>query len=814
MRRLGVDRYRVEEGGVRLSVGVERLGPPTRERGLETEEWRLSTDGASWRTLSLVQGRAHHVEVEGVPHRFTRDHQGLVRGPGPGHRGLGGGRAGRRGPGRAAPARARGHEDGDLGGRASRGAGARGRGAAQRPGRSRRPPGPHRPRAAARGRSSRGAGCTSTPSGRPGAGPRRAGDRRSTSSGGCFWASTSMPPACARCSRAGAERGGGRGLHPRGGVAPRHLHRRVLALPPPGGRGLPRRGDGERGVPVHLPPRPRRPGRRAAADASSPSSERALAHYGVTDLDPSPELEESLHRLCKAHQREEQLVAPVSLLLDRILETGQAALEAVPELPALLDRVTAATQSRYPAVNDLAREVRFRLVEKPLLERVRAEALAEAEAHVEALRASADVDERASHVEGLVRCPSRWRGCARSGSVDAPPVLESALLEVLLRRFYRIRAPRGRPDRGRRRPPRGQRRLRPRGAGPAGPGHPRRRGRARREPVSPGPRGGGGPRGDRPRGRRVRVASRRAWETPTRTPPPSAPRSRPASLARPFHRMVCVVAGPGAVQHFTFRPAPDGGYVEETLYRDAHPMIGQAPAARAAPALRARAPALGRRRLRLPGGGQGEPPGRAPVRGGRGPGPDPGPRCLGRRGPAARARADAPRGPGCGPPGPGPPAPGRRLVGNRVLLHVWPVLDLPDSELHAFVDRYAPVTDGLALEGVTIQGRVPDPEGGPPRPTVLFLAKPPGRPAIVRREELERRADPAAERVRPEGRASRPAGPRLPLRAGEDVGPGGAMPWRATSLPASSWSTTSTTTGGCSPSTGPSGRTRPTSSWG
>jgi len=99
---------------------------------------------------------------------------------------------------------------------------------------------------------------------------------------------------------------------------------------------------------------------------------RALAHYGVSDLDLSPELEKSLHRLCKAHQREEQLVAPVSLLLDRILEAGQSALEAVPELPSLLDRVTAATQSRYPAVNDQAREVRFRLVEKPLLERVRA----------------------------------------------------------------------------------------------------------------------------------------------------------------------------------------------------------------------------------------------------------------------------------------------------------------------------------------------------------------------------------------------------------------------------------------------------------
>ena len=51
--------------------------------------------------------------------------------------------------------------------------------------------------------------------------------------------------------------------------------------------------------------------------------QRALRHYGVTDLSRSPELEESLYRICKAHQREEQLAAPVSLLLERFLE-GEA----------------------------------------------------------------------------------------------------------------------------------------------------------------------------------------------------------------------------------------------------------------------------------------------------------------------------------------------------------------------------------------------------------------------------------------------------------------------------------------------------------
>ena len=45
-----------------------------------------------------------------------------------------------------------------------------------------------------------------------------------------------------------------------------------------------------------------------------------------------------------------------------------------------------------------------------------------------------------------------------------------------------------------------------------------------------------------------------------------------------------------------------------------------------------------------------------------------------------------------------------------MILHVWPVLDLSDEDLHAFVGRYAPATEGLGLEGVTIQGRVPGEE--------------------------------------------------------------------------------------------------------
>jgi acetyl-CoA carboxylase carboxyltransferase component len=199
--------------------------------------------------------------------------------------------------------------------------------------------------------------------------------------------------------------------------------------------------------------------------------------------------------------------------------------------------------------------------------------------------------------------------------------------------------------------------------------------------------------------------------------------------------MVVVVAGPGEVQHFTFRPAPDGGYAEDTLYRDAHPMMGK----------RLQLERLKNFDLeRLPSDADvfvfravakenprderlftvAEVRDLTPVRDASGDIvqlPQLERMLLEALGAVRRVQARRP--------------PGRRLHGNRVILLVWPVLDISDAELHAFVDRYASATEGLGLDEVTIQGRAPDPAGGPARPAVVHLAKPPGRPAVVRREE-------------------------------------------------------------------------------
>ncbi|MCI0693698.1 ATP-grasp domain-containing protein [candidate division KSB1 bacterium] len=72
--RLGLLHYRIDVDGQRLHVFAESLG---------NSEWRLTIGGESYRVLSMVQGHPHLIEVNGVPHRLSRDHLGVIRAPSP-----------------------------------------------------------------------------------------------------------------------------------------------------------------------------------------------------------------------------------------------------------------------------------------------------------------------------------------------------------------------------------------------------------------------------------------------------------------------------------------------------------------------------------------------------------------------------------------------------------------------------------------------------------------------------------------------------------------------------------------------------------
>ena len=73
---------------------------------------------------------------------------------------------------------------------------------------------------------------------------------------------------------------------------------------------------------------------------------------------------------------------------------------------------------------------------------------------------------------------------------------------------------------------------------------------------------------------------------------------------------------------------------------------------------------------------------------------------------------------------------------NRVLLYVWPVVDLPLDEFDDVVGRLAPRTEGLGIEQVLVQFRAApalfDGATSEPREMLLRLSRPPGAGLTVR----------------------------------------------------------------------------------
>ncbi|SNS24583.1 Acetyl/propionyl-CoA carboxylase, alpha subunit [Geodermatophilus saharensis] len=173
---------------------------------------------------------------------------------------------------------------------------------------------------------------------------------------------------------------------------------------------------------------------------------RALAHYGfdrgVPDLEPGPALEEAVHRVFLAQQRTAEQLPAVSALLDRWLTADR-----LPDGPSraevgeVLDRLVVATQLRHPSVGNLARAVRFRHFEEPVVRAARQEVLDRAARLLEELDeagARGDTAESIRRMEALVASPEPLvrllaQRLGRTTSVPDP------VLEVLTRRYYRSR---------------------------------------------------------------------------------------------------------------------------------------------------------------------------------------------------------------------------------------------------------------------------------------------------------------------------------------------------------------------------------------
>jgi acetyl/propionyl-CoA carboxylase alpha subunit/acetyl-CoA carboxylase carboxyltransferase component len=166
---------------------------------------------------------------------------------------------------------------------------------------------------------------------------------------------------------------------------------------------------------------------------------RVLRHYGVADLGPSPELEEAVYRVFLAQQRAADQIPVVTALLERWLleEDGSTGLSR-DELREVLDRLVVATQLRFPAVGDLARSIRFRFFDQPLILEAREQVYAAVreqlhylDDHPDAADYTQRIEAMAASSEPLIRLLAQRIGIKSSG-------LEP-MLEVLTRRYYKVR---------------------------------------------------------------------------------------------------------------------------------------------------------------------------------------------------------------------------------------------------------------------------------------------------------------------------------------------------------------------------------------
>ena len=176
---------------------------------------------------------------------------------------------------------------------------------------------------------------------------------------------------------------------------------------------------------------------------------RALAHYGIAGLDRSPALEEAAFRLFLAHQRAGDHIPVITAVLRQIDEfaaaqSGDRALPA--DLRSALDRLVVATQLRFPKVGELARAVRYRAFDRPILAGLRSVAYDEVSAIAAQLDSmpteGADAEQPASRdalMQELITCPYPLLPAVVERLVDHADHADP-LVEAVVRRYYVIRA--------------------------------------------------------------------------------------------------------------------------------------------------------------------------------------------------------------------------------------------------------------------------------------------------------------------------------------------------------------------------------------
>lgn len=161
----------------------------------------------------------------------------------------------------------------------------------------------------------------------------------------------------------------------------------------------------------------------------------ALGHYGVTELDRTPALEAAVFRIFLAQQRPADTVEVISTLLREWLREPMPDGVLREPVGLALERLVAATQVRFPVIADLTRGLVFAWYGQPVLRRNRARVYTDTRKNLSYLDANPDAADRSERIAQMVSATEplvRLLGQRLSrGSAD-----NTAMLEVLTRRYY------------------------------------------------------------------------------------------------------------------------------------------------------------------------------------------------------------------------------------------------------------------------------------------------------------------------------------------------------------------------------------------
>ncbi len=165
--------------------------------------------------------------------------------------------------------------------------------------------------------------------------------------------------------------------------------------------------------------------------------ERALGQFGLASLDRSDELELAAHQLFEAQQAIASRRPIVMAILGRLASEALAD-DVAGEVRGTLDQLIDATQVRHAAVGDQARSVRFRLFDEPNIQRSRAAVMASMARHLQAI--GDGEGDRDDHLGVLAACPYPLVGLLHDHEPGSSFDVYRPLLEVLTRRNYQIRS--------------------------------------------------------------------------------------------------------------------------------------------------------------------------------------------------------------------------------------------------------------------------------------------------------------------------------------------------------------------------------------